>query len=77
MTSSLSNARCFPEMSPLLLVTISAVSSLFECSVVTVVPAADVTSDGYDMGMSAAFFMFCCEPSIMMVSQCGQDESGR
>ena len=44
---------------------------------VSVVPAADVTSVGYSMGMAdmaAAFFRFYCEPSIMMVSQCGLDE---
>ena len=64
----------FPQMTPLLLVTIWAVCSLFECSVVSVVPAADVTFVGYNMGMAAAFFMYCCEPSIMMVSQCGLDE---
>ena len=40
----------------------------FSCSVVSVIPAADVTSVGYCMGKVAAFFMFCCEPSIMMVS---------
>jgi hypothetical protein len=46
----------------------------FLCSVVSVVPAADVTSVGHNMGKSAAVFMFCCDPSIMMVSQSGQDE---
>jgi hypothetical protein len=61
-------------MTPLLLDLIWAVCSLFECSVVSVVPAADVISVGSNVALAAAFFMFSCEPSIMLVSQCGQDE---